>query len=94
MPSDAHPILSSSIWAYLPLGLLCVVGLIWLLKLILSKRQSETEPTQNQPLEVVSNQRLAGIVVVDGKRFISCKWDGVMVCWNGGPFSSNPWMES
>lgn len=30
MPPEAHPILSNSVWAYIPISLLIIVGLIWL----------------------------------------------------------------
>jgi hypothetical protein len=33
-PPDTHPILSSSVWAYIPLGLLVLVGCIWLYRQI------------------------------------------------------------
>jgi hypothetical protein len=34
VPPDAHPILSSAAWAYVPLALLILVGLIWLARQI------------------------------------------------------------
>jgi hypothetical protein len=32
VPPDLHPILSSSIWSFLPLGLLILVGILWLIR--------------------------------------------------------------
>jgi len=48
MPPDMHPILSSSIWSYLPLALLMLVGMIWLARQFLPQRAaipSATQPT-------------------------------------------------
>jgi hypothetical protein len=90
MPPEAHPILSSPLWAYLPMALLCFVGFIWLVKTVWPSKRGMPQTLDSAPLEIFSNQRLGGIVVMDGKRFISCKWDDVMVCWNGGQFSIEP----
>jgi hypothetical protein len=32
VPPDLHPILSSAIWSFLPLGLLILVGILWLIR--------------------------------------------------------------
>jgi hypothetical protein len=51
-PPDLHPILSSPVWAYVPLALLTVVSLIWLFRQIrwpAPKRGPATSPPQEAP---------------------------------------------
>ena len=53
VPPDLHPVLSSSIWAYVPLALLTLVGVIWLARQIKPTKGNEKAelpaPEKGQP---------------------------------------------
>jgi hypothetical protein len=53
-PPDLHPILSSSIWAYLPLALLTLVFAIWLYRQIFAKPANDPKLEREKPVEAVA----------------------------------------
>jgi hypothetical protein len=56
-PPDLHPILSSPVWAYIPLALLTVVGIIWLFRQINPRK---IDPATSPPLSAPQSTNPSG----------------------------------
>jgi hypothetical protein len=57
VPPDLHPILSSPVWAYIPLALLFIVGVIWLFRQIKPNRTPPQSSATEAGKEAVVDRR-------------------------------------
>jgi hypothetical protein len=59
-PPDLHPVLSSPVWAYIPLALLTAVGVLWLFRQIghLFKDRQTPVVTQNEAAATVAQSKV------------------------------------
>jgi hypothetical protein len=70
VPPEAHPILASNIWAYVPIVLLSLVALIWLWRLL---RPNPTPTDHTKSLTPVYSTTFDGqTITLDGKIFHDC----------------------
>jgi uncharacterized BrkB/YihY/UPF0761 family membrane protein len=68
MPFDAHPFLASNIWAYLPITILSIVGLIWLWRLLPQRHEAPRNGVFNRDVltHIIGQQFQSTTVVLDG----------------------------
>lgn len=90
MPPEAHPILSSEIWSYLPIVLLALVAIIWIIKLIKKPNTSTNMHSSFDPemkVKQILNQRYLNITVpLDGFEYVNCTFENVTFVYEGkGP---------
>lgn len=64
VPLEAHPYLSSHLWAYLPLALLTLVGIIWLYRQLFPHKTTATDKIDIPPTVSVSGAPLNNILSV------------------------------
>lgn len=65
-------------------GVACGVWMHWIASRVLSRGDVNV----SQDLEVIANQVFRkNSVRIDGKRFINCDFDDVLIVWDGGPYT-------